>query len=378
MSSVNLVLLFFAGVISFKDFRDQLREIAVTYEANRLSLSAAKIKFRYHVGLSVSPEAIRSPSWAIEGSADGLYVFEADRSRYEVVFSLEDMKRNTKQVGENEFTMGNLNSFRILGKGTLRLLDNLAVFPGANDITRSVTIDESPVIEQDIEFPLGLGFKRIMVRGLLRDIDTCLSGTNASIRCETIESKDYRGAMCTLVRFSTSKNRREYIINKAQGMIPLRTIEVPIGQTTPTFEEEYSDVRMIGKTWIPFLTASKRQFRGVRLEIVEVMSGPPKPSDFALEFPRPQHVDNLKDQVAYKPRTRWSLDELPDKNSAEAKKFQIPPANFGKGEPAPGGDPEVMAEQLRWRAFYVRLALGLLIGAIIVFGVVAWRRRRPS
>lgn len=349
--------------------------IATAYSANLNGPRFGTIRFRLLNGEALNLDVARQGEIPNSAVADGLYVFDGPRGRYECVFPSATIAAHRTRLDENRWRTRLNLSVRAVTDGRLCLADIVDV--DSDDRTDSHTAQIEPGVDvyaRSLGLPIGPRVPvqprdslEAMIKGTLQDHTWTLT---------VEEHVDHEGVDTVLLHFDNGQPGRRRIrydfwVDLARGALPRRVRSQPNEPPDAASETFFDDLRLVdGKCWLPFrMTLGHQHDRYVRhfaIDEVDLSTRPPA-SSYALEFPQEIPMVNAATMLRYAPRKTWDLANLPGPSSRETTKLKLQEPSV-LPPPMPGERPA----RSWWPA-----ALWLAAGAALLAtaGYVFWRRR---
>ncbi len=352
--------------------------IRTAYAANRAAFPHGTVRFRLTVGRAPTLEAARKGKLSPEWTAEGFYVFDGPRARYERIHTRSDMVSARTKRGPNEWNSP-LTSRRFITDGRLTLWDVISVAPDDQSDTHTAQIDPGTEVafDSDFLFPLDLGRPTPGRSELDRRIGDAGRPDSSTRLRDVREAKP--GSSEVVVAFAWTgppPGRCEYRVDLERGAIPIQfgnhAPEIA-GKETPSRWIEYGDIRLVnGQGYLPFsmtiIDAPEGGSRYVQQLIITEAEFKAKPDTalFQLEFPEERRIINSASMVRYAAQKTWDLGKLPRSNSSDSQKITLSPAPVS-APVMPG--PKPMGSS--WP--YIVVCGGLIL---LATAAILWRRSR--
>jgi hypothetical protein len=325
------------------------------------------VAFRYCQGAATSAEAAREGTLDRQATAEGLYIFDKDRARFERLFTEKDLRKNAKAVGND--VMASLFSFRMVTNGENTLSETVTGLTATHRLTPgAVEFDKS------FQFPLPLG--RPNAAGWDNIGKNFLEMIQQKSTCKLSRVEDdakLEGVSVLKLLMKCGSGTAEYWVDLESGSIP-RKILLRVDPESPSISETFyflDDLRLVpGHGWLPFKETQWNRQTGfaTQIKIVEAdFDKPPTPSKFVFEFPKPTRVIDEARGLRYPPQTKWDLSKLPSRASRGVQRVEQ--ATITRDSiPLMPGEAETR-HPYRW------LILSLLV-SLLAIGLLVWNRRR--
>lgn len=383
MATYALLLSLFSQVPSAPSDGGSFTDAVQTaFNANRAVLPYGTIRFTFAVGRAENAEAAGRGELKDKWVAEGLYIYDGPRARYECIFSAADMLAERTDLGSGS-SSSSLVSQRFLTDGKVSLFDSMhpsgvkgSTVPAEKDLALYLHMHQidpgtEPFFKSAL-IPIGLGNPNYKdsLTGLLEAVKTGQEGWKL---IDIDEHAKFDGFNVALFTFESPDAQVKFSVDLERGAITRRRQSGTKGQGT-SGEDRYGDIRQVaGKGWVPFSwTIFMAGGLAKQLVIQEAdFVKRPDPSVFRLEFPSPVPMINTANYTRYEPRKVWSLGELPLPSSPEARRISPPSASSSSTPPVMPVESEPIAT---WAI--VCLVLGMF--AILFASFTYWRRRRAD
>ncbi len=349
--------------------QDQLiAAIRTAYESNRTSLTHGRVRFRYAIGHARDLENAKSSRWSKRTEADGLYLFEWPRARFELVFAPHDMAGNRIRTGPDQFTSLSFTT-RLLTDGQLTIVDRPALGRDETSlVSRPQIVPGVRAFYDELFFPLDLGDPEADRFDLGRDLMEAERPGSGRKLARVDADASLEGVPTVLLEFEMTAGRRSYWVDLERGALPLQILDEVTDGLSHRFI--HGDIRHVaGSAWLPFrelLYISDGMVKELVIQDAEFAERP-STKGFQLEFASAVPLMDTARMARYSPRKAWDLRTLPSANSPEVQRVALV-------QPGPP-PPEMPGERGRGLSkSELLLYAGLLLlasGAIWSY----WRRR---
>ena len=328
------------------------------YEENRVALaSSGTLRFHAthgHPGPATSVEEagrMLNADWKRLSRSTGLFIFDGPRRRYENLYPTEqEVALRTKTSRNKGFSP--IFSTRLLTDGETTLKDNVDVSPEDDKTelhTPSSYTGTKVFYQNAIHLPLHLTDPAPSGADLGRCLGDLLEGREPMRLVEVNEEAKLDGIPVIKLTIESSNPRQQFIfwVDLEHGAIPLRRCCITAaseGAAAIWEQETYSDIRWVGKGWLPFhrsvalgnLTSNAAapsvlpsdgslSIFLVREMIVNEADFEKRPDAalFALEFPKEFNVLDSDRRLAYGRRRVWTLKDFSPDARARARPIGV-------------------------------------------------------
>ena len=381
MATFVLLLSVFSQVPSASADRAPLTEAVQTaILANRAVLSYGTIHFTYTVGNAKDAEAAGRGELQDKWVAEGLYIYDGHRARYECIFAAADMLAERTDLGSGS-SETLLMSDRFLTDGKVSLFDILhpsgakgIPSPAGKDLSLySHTSQINPGTDtffNSVLIPIGLGDPNYK-DNLTGQFEAAKTGQEGWKLIDVDEHAKWEGFDVALLTFECPGGKSKSWVDLERGAITRLRQSIPKARG-PSGEDRYGDIRQVaGKGWVPFSwTIFVEGGFAKQLVIQEAdFVKRPDPSLFQMEYPAPTPMINTANYTRYEPRKVWNLAELPSPTAPGVRR--IPPS-------APSSSPNPPLMPVESEPIAVWAIVCLVFGMIIVLASVTYWRRRHA
>jgi hypothetical protein len=304
------------------DHTELLKAIAKAEAANRAALTHVVSRFEYVSARVDDEENALAGKLRSKFTAEGTYVFDGPRARYERVFPAQELAAATVRESPN-VTVSTISNARALtdGKETFWAGDGLPQINPGSDQFYSHKL-----------FPLSLGspdtgtyFSRILERSLAKDPAFLLSAIDEDARLD--------GRKVVHLTFEHPKSTIEFWVDRERGAIPVRIVARHKEPAVVTIERN-DDLRLVNnKAWIPYrwtwMMSGRNDDSIKQLTVLEAdFTTRPTEDDLTLTFAFPAQVLDVVRFLKYPARTKWNLSRLPKRGDAGVVVMQRAPVDL--------------------------------------------------
>ncbi len=357
--------------------KEVLQAIANGYVANRECVERCKATFVVMEGRAPNLEAAKRGEIEDPVQAEGAYLYDGSRKKYERLFDRDAIKSHTipdpggKLIAPCEFM-----SIQLLtdGRSTLRYVPSYNPF--SNQFDKSAFIEEAQVslFSESMSFPLDLGVKEPYANGIAEQIERASNYVRGLKPLKLERDVQFEGRMVDVVNFEFEGGGATYWIDYRRGCIPLRILS-RTDKDGVYNDEWYEHISLVdGRLWFPSRSVSYC-YPTRRVKILEVnkiqIDSVITDADFELTFPEPVSILDAIHNRSYKNAASFSLAKLarPDKTGSH-------PILIASSAPLPVGAPVLPGELESSRSWiaYLGLSIASILVILVIYRVVRAKR----
>ena len=344
--------------------------IHTAHQANRALMTRATIRLRFSIGDAPDMSAALAGRWTDRSDADGLFVMDGPRMRYDQLFEPEVMRAKRHATGPMSYST-RVTSVRVVTDGRVTLTDLMSFKPasvGGEPLSRQVRID--PGVDPFFlrtHLPLrpgrqGTGTSFGTVVELLRN------GAEGIRLKEVKLGSRLDGVEVAEVAIEVADGTTRFWFDLRRGAVPILERSETNGGKIFTLDR-CEDLRQVaGGAWLPFRRVRYTNNGNSVWEwsILEAdFDKVPDEGQFRLTLPKAQSVMDAAAMREYPPADVWDLARLPPANAPGVRPLLPrmstvePPTMPGERHPTP-------------YASIATVAVGVIL---VTLAVVFWRRR---